>query len=100
MSTNDLLLTTEDNPWNPHSDWESWYALDESLGYATCGLIARLSLDLDDSTNEVLESEVDDVYLRLVSLGIEGNYVLIDQKGNKTTLSKFFSDSTVGPSGV
>ncbi len=42
------MLTTVDNPYNPFTDWDEWYAFDASNGYHTPGLIARLTIDSDE----------------------------------------------------
>lgn len=39
----EFMLTTIDNPFNPFTDFDSWYEFDESKGYQTCGLLARVS---------------------------------------------------------
>lgn len=38
-----FMLTTVDNPFNPFTDWDDWFAYDESKGYRTCSLVANLS---------------------------------------------------------
>ena len=30
------LLTTVDNPFNPHTNFDEWYAFDLRMGYDTC----------------------------------------------------------------
>lgn len=39
------MLTTVDNPWNPFTEWDEWYAFDASKGYHTPSLIDRLTFD-------------------------------------------------------
>lgn len=34
----DVLLTTIDNPYDPYTQWEEWYAYDREMGYCTCEL--------------------------------------------------------------
>lgn len=42
------MLTTIDNPFNPHTEWENWLAYDESKGYYTNALLARVAYYSDD----------------------------------------------------
>jgi hypothetical protein len=42
------MLTTVDNPYNPFTEWDEWYAFDARQGYHTPGLIARLTIDSDE----------------------------------------------------
>jgi len=41
-------LTTVDNPFNPWTRWEEWYAYDERLGYHTTSLLARIVQTSDE----------------------------------------------------
>jgi len=45
------MLTTVDNPYDPFTEWEEWYAFDARQGYHTPGLIARLTVDSDQLSN-------------------------------------------------
>lgn len=38
-----FMLTTIDNPYNPFLNWDEWYVFDESKGYRTCSLLARVA---------------------------------------------------------
>ena len=53
--TQDVMLTTIDNPWNPFTHWEEWLSYDESSGYQTSGLLARLTV----TSNELSETDND-----------------------------------------
>lgn len=37
------LLTTVDNPFNPHTQFDEWNAYDISRGYNTLGFLARIA---------------------------------------------------------
>lgn len=36
-----ITLTTNDNPYNPITDFDEWFAFDTQKGYNTCSLLAR-----------------------------------------------------------
>ena len=44
MLKNQVMLTTSDNPYNPFTDWDSWYQFDTSHGYNTIDLLGRISM--------------------------------------------------------
>jgi hypothetical protein len=44
----EYMLTTFDNPFDPFTQWDEWYAWDLGAGYNTAGLLARLSYDSND----------------------------------------------------
>ena len=59
----DIMLTTIDNPYNPHTHWTEWYLFDIEHGYDTCGLLARLLPDdskLTDQEKELLLNQTID----------------------------------------
>jgi hypothetical protein len=65
------MLTTVDNPWNPFTNYDEWYQFDHAAGYDTPGLLARIanvSLDLSDSDFELsIENAIDEVVQQNVS---------------------------------
>ena len=50
------MLSTVDNPYDPRTSWNEWFAFDVSHGYNTCGLLARF-VHSSNSLSEALESE-------------------------------------------
>lgn len=44
----EFMLTTIDNPWNPYTHWDEWFSYDETSGYHTPGLLARLTITTDE----------------------------------------------------
>ena len=71
------ILSTTDNPWNPSTNFNEWYAWDISHGYGTCSYLARVaytSSDLPDSTNDAIIEEAMDVIVKndLIALVTDG----------------------------
>ncbi len=68
------MLTTIDNPWNPFTNYEEWYEYDRQQGYDTPGYLARIadvSLDLSDADyDRNIEEAIDEI----VKLNINGMY--------------------------
>lgn len=60
-------LTTFDNPYNPHTDFEQWFLYDVEKGYnssAYLGRIARTSDLLSDQENEdEIERAIDEIIM-------------------------------------
>lgn len=73
------MLTTVDNPYNPFTQWDEWYAFDRQAGYNTPSLLARIvkssdelseadqSLAIEQAIDEIVEFNVSGVH-RKVSL--------------------------------
>lgn len=71
----DKMLTTSDNPYNPHEDYEAWMNWDQEHGYFTAEYIARLSnpnVDYEDD-----EIAMQELLNDIINVNITGNYVLI-----------------------
>ena len=53
MSNNkEFMLSTIDNPFNPFTDYDSWYSYDLEKGYDSCGLLARIAKISDELTDK------------------------------------------------
>lgn len=67
------MLTTVDNPWNPHHQFTEWNAFDLAKGYNTTGLLARFSVTSDALSevdqNIALEEAIDRI-VELNPLGV------------------------------
>jgi hypothetical protein len=42
------MLTTIDNPYNPFTEWDEWYAFDARKGYHTPSFLARIAETSDE----------------------------------------------------
>lgn len=59
MTKQIVALTTEDNPWNPFDDFESWDQFDRDKGYYTLSYIDRVA-NLNDSIPENLREKLEE----------------------------------------
>lgn len=59
-----FAITTVDNPFDPFTQWDDWYAYDSQY-YGSCeylGRVAQTSLDLSDQLNEIeTERAIDEI---------------------------------------
>lgn len=75
----EVMLTTVDNPWNPFTNYDEWYAFDNAKGYATPSLLARIanvSLDLSDLD---LQFAVRKAMDEIVNENVSGMHVLVSR---------------------
>lgn len=73
----DVMLSTVDNPWNPFTQYDEWYAYDNAKGYATPSLLARIanvSLDLSDLDLQIAIRQAMD---EIVEQNVSGKHVLV-----------------------
>jgi hypothetical protein len=67
------MITTLDNPYNPFTQFDEWYAFDESKGYHTCSYLARIaktSNELSEKENLIEQEKAIDEIMSLNLLGI------------------------------
>lgn len=62
----DCVLTTYDNPWNPFTHWDEWYAFDLANNYNTCGLLARVAHPVYTMSDEYNEKVIDEAMQTIV----------------------------------
>ncbi len=69
-----VALTTSDNPFNPFTQFDEWFAFDTQKGYNTCAYLGRIALtspELSETDNEeAVERAIDDI----VRLNVIGKY--------------------------
>lgn len=68
LNEQECMLTTVDNPWNPFTHFDEWYAFDISNGHHSCALLARFartSNDLSDADNRIAINAAIDEILKL-----------------------------------
>jgi hypothetical protein len=83
----DYMLTTVDNPFNPYTDYDAWYAYDRAQGYDTPGYLARIahvSLELSEADLSLAIGQAID---EIVSENINGMYRKISPPPDQTVKS-------------
>jgi hypothetical protein len=59
------MLTTNDNPFNPVTQYDEWELFDEAHGYYTPALLARITISSDELSetdqDEAMEDAIDQI---------------------------------------
>lgn len=73
----EYMLTTLDNPFNPHTHYAEWYQYDEEHNYHTCAYLARIAKTSDElsDTDELIA--IEDAMNEIVSLNLLGIYIKV-----------------------
>lgn len=72
----ETMLTTIDNPYNPHEDWDKWLLWDRQH-YGTCEYLARVA-NVDDSMTEAEQKQrLDEAVDEIIMVNPLGIYVLV-----------------------
>ena len=77
VSNHEFMLSTIDNPYDPFTHYDLWYAFDQTKGYKTCEYLARIaktSDDLSDLDNAIaIETAIDEI----VDINVLGLYIKV-----------------------
>lgn len=67
-------LTTEDNPWNPITDYDNWANFDHSHGYFSDSYLARMVKVDQSMSQEEIDDAIEEAIDRIIKLNLTGNY--------------------------
>lgn len=68
----EYMLTTVDNPFDPFTQWNEWFAFDERSGYHTCGLLARITVTSNELSDLDQASAIQDAIEEIVRENVSG----------------------------
>ena len=78
MPAKECRITTLDNPYDPFTEFESWYLFDLVKGYNTCQYLARVTkttpsmteeeeaLEIERAVDEILDNDFRGIYKKVV----------------------------------
>lgn len=69
------MLTTSDNPFDPHTQFDEWNNWDQASGYHTCAYLARIALTSDELSEKDNDLAIEQAIDSIIELNITGNYV-------------------------
>lgn len=74
------LLTTFDNPFDPITQYESWYMFDVDKKHNSCALLARVAHTSDQFTDEENDLEIERAIDEIIKYDFENKYKKITIK--------------------
>lgn len=75
------MLTTVDNPFNPVTNYDEWYAWDEASGYHTSAFLARIVKTSDDLSQADQDVAIDNAIDEIVRENVLGVYRKVSENG-------------------
>lgn len=77
IDTRNNLLSTSDNPFNPHTSWDEWLAWDTSHGYHSLSLLARVGMTSDELPSSLQDEAVEDAIEEIVTENLSGMHISV-----------------------
>lgn len=71
------LLTTTDNPFNPETQFDQWFAFDEQKGYHTCSYLARIARTVSGMSDIDYETAIDQAIDEICRFNFDGIYTKV-----------------------
>ena len=85
MVTNDYMLTTVDNPYNPFEQFTLWYLFDKEKGYNTCERLARLANITSDMSQKEIDEETNRAMDKLIEIDFLNIFKRISRNSNNNS---------------
>ena len=73
------MLTTTDNPFDPHTQFDEWNAYDMGKGYHTLSYLARVANYSNDLSQVDRERVIDEAIDEIVELNVLGIYTVSEE---------------------
>lgn len=74
------MLTTIDNPFNPFTNYDEWYAWDVEMGYYTSAYLARVAKTSDELSDVDQDLAIEDAIDEIVKENVLGVYTKVSEK--------------------
>lgn len=85
MVTNDYMLTTVDNPYNPFEQFTLWYLFDKEKGYNTCERLARLANITSDMSQKEIDEETNRAMDKLIEIDFLNIFKRVSRNNNNNS---------------
>lgn len=70
----ECMITTEDNPYDPFTQFDHWFFFDCEKGYYTCSYLARIARIASAMTDEEQAAEIERAIDEIIRLDFFGIY--------------------------
>lgn len=87
MASNEYMLTTVDNPFDPFKQFDSWFLFDVEKGYNSCAYLGRIARTSDQLSDEENEEEVERAIDEIVKYDFMNIYRKVKRESTPQTSS-------------
>jgi len=81
MSENvkEFMLTTVDNPYDPFTQYDEWYAFDIRMGYGTASFLGRVAKTSDELSSTDQQLVINQAIQEIVEENVLGLYMKVER---------------------
>ena len=69
-----VYLTTNDNPYDPETEFALWYLFDKQNNYDSCDYLARIARTSEQLSDEENEAEIENAIDEIIKLDFRNVY--------------------------
>jgi hypothetical protein len=73
----EVMLSTTDNPYNPFTEFDQWYAFDTQVGHHTLALLGRVCITSDELSELDQSRAIDHAMDEIVAENASGIHLLV-----------------------
>lgn len=85
VTTNQVMITTTDNPFSPFNEFEEWLRFDEAAGYYTLPYLARVTRTSDELSFADQELAIEQAIDEIAHENILGIYRKVTQSSEQNS---------------
>lgn len=82
--TNECMLTTVDNPFDPFTQFDSWFLFDVEKGYNSCAYLDRIAKTSDQLSDKENEEEIERAIDEIIKYDFMNIYKKVKKKQNNS----------------
>lgn len=75
----EYMLSTSDNPFNPYTHWDEWWAFDVGAGYHTSAYLARVVRSSDELSPYDQSLAIKEAIDEILEYNLTGNYIKVPE---------------------
>lgn len=82
--SNECMLSTLDNPFDPFEQFDSWFLFDNEKGYNSCGRLARIAKLSDDMSEQEVNEETERAIDEIIKYDFTNTYKKVRRQAKET----------------
>lgn len=79
----EYMLTTADNPYDPFTQFDSWFRYDTDSGYYSCAYLARIAKTADSLSDQENNDEIERAIDEIIKYDFRGIYKKVKRSDDK-----------------